>query len=202
MIIISLFGMIPLVGGLLGFLISILSLILFYYSLKEVHELDTWKVIVILVVIPILILGLVIGAAVFWYTGVFNPAKFNGGGSGTVGGNYPSGFTRLNQCGGFGSFTCIDQAVSQSGFVQIVLGNALGRSITINSASISGLDAPKGCSVANSVIAPNGKITINCPSSNLVSGDIYDWTVTVNYVDSQSGLTKTDAGGFIRGKVS
>src|SRR3989344_3962590 len=74
------------------------------------------------------ILAIVIIAAVLWYTGVFNPSKFRGG----------------NECGGFGSFTCIDQVITTTS-ATIVLGNSVGRTITAGNVSIVGTDAPSIC---------------------------------------------------------
>ncbi|MFH1750783.1 MAG: hypothetical protein ABH863_03835 [Candidatus Micrarchaeota archaeon] len=139
------------------------------------------------------ILAIVIIAAVLWYTGVFNPSKFRGG----------------NECGGFGAFTCIDQAVTTLN-TTIVLGNALGRSITLGAVSLTGNGAPLLCVAHNVVgggasdinVASTGKVYIECDSVvGMQSSDAYDWIVSLTYTDTQSTLTKTDAGGFVRGKV-
>ncbi len=151
------------------------------------------------------ILAIVIIAAVLWYTGVFNPSKFRGG----------------NECGGFGSFTCVDQLVidtpaSGNDSVVIVLGNAVGRSITLVGGAVAGNGAPTvltECDASNAQtgligpttrnVAPNGRVYVRCSTANLPGNkeDSYDWTISVTYTDSQSGLSKTDSGGFVRGKV-
>lgn len=134
------------------------------------------------------ILAIVIIAAVLWYTGVFNPSKFRGG----------------NECGGFGAFTCIDQVVVKTN-TTIVLGNALGRSITVSDGYVNGTGAPTGCAANNGAggtsVSPTGKVYVSCGTTSLSSTEAYDWTVAVVYTDTQSNLQKTDAGGFVRGKV-
>jgi hypothetical protein len=144
------------------------------------------------------ILAIVIIAAVLWYTGVFNPSKFSGG----------------NSAGGFGAFTYIDQAVVNTPLpgndsVVIVLGNALGRSITLTSGSLGGTGAPATCDAYNGPtgtdrsVAANGRVYIRCTDSPLAlnQNDQYDWTTTIAYTDSQSNLAKVDSGGFVKGKV-
>ncbi len=134
------------------------------------------------------ILAIVIIAAVLWYTGVFNPSKFRGG----------------SECGGFGSFTCVDQSVTTAN-TTIVLGNALGRSITVSYANLTGTGAPTSCGVDNGAgatsVGATGKAYVSCGVTTLNQNDAYDWTLSLTYVDSQSSLTKTDSGGFVRGKV-
>jgi hypothetical protein len=138
------------------------------------------------------ILAIVIIAAVLWYTGVFNPGKFRGG----------------NEGGGFGAFQFIDQAVSTTN-TTMVLGNSLGRSITVGAVNITGTGAPSNClgsnqiggGAGNNTIASTGKVYVKCGGTSLITTDSYDWAISITYTDSQSLLTKTDAGGFIRGKV-
>ena len=134
------------------------------------------------------ILAIVIIAAVLWYTGVFNPSKFRGG----------------NECGGFGSFTCIDQVITTTN-TTIVLGNSVGRAITAGSVSIVGAgDEPGTCTAdddigaGNAVISPNSRVYIECTDPTSLSAEsAYEWTISFTYTDQQSGLNKTDAGGFI-----
>ncbi len=149
------------------------------------------------------ILAIVIIAAVLWYTGVFNPSKFRGG----------------SECGGFGAFQCIDQvvvdsAVAGSDNATIVLGNSLGRSITLSAGDVLGTGAPAAgdCDAWSDAAATTrsasatGKVFIVCSNGadllpNIATGDAYDWTVSITYQDGQSNLVKTDSGGFVRGKV-
>lgn len=138
------------------------------------------------------ILAIVIIAAVLWYTGVFNPSKFRGG----------------NECGGFGSFTCIDQVITTTN-TTIVLGNAVGRSISAGAVSIVGTDEPTSCTAddtlgagGSTTISPNSRVYIECSTPTTLSAEsAYDWTISFTFTDQQSSLVKTDAGGFIRGKV-
>ncbi|MFH1442570.1 MAG: hypothetical protein ABIG96_00900 [Candidatus Micrarchaeota archaeon] len=149
------------------------------------------------------ILAIVIIAAVLWYTGVFNPSKFRGG----------------NECGGFGAFTCIDQVVVDSATAgadsgTMVLGNSLGRSITLSAGDILGTGAPVAADCdawgddagTSRSVSATGKVYIICANAadllpDISTGDSYDWTVSITYTDGQSGLIKTDSGGFLRGKV-
>ncbi len=136
------------------------------------------------------ILAIVIIAAVLWYTGVFNPAKFRGG----------------KECGGFTAFTCSDfnvPAAAGTGNANVILGNAVGRPITVNSLTISGTNAPTGCVVnnPNGNVPANGLLNVSCDSLAGTVGDAFEFTVGINYLDSQSSLTHTDNGGFLRGKL-
>ncbi|MFH0971242.1 MAG: hypothetical protein V1835_01615 [Candidatus Micrarchaeota archaeon] len=131
------------------------------------------------------ILAIVIIAAVLWYTGVFNPSKFRGGG----------------ECGGFGKFTCSDFKVTSTGG-SVILGNSVGRQITVYNATVGIVD----CSPATEVtVAPNGLLTITCTSTPLagtpLTGAAYDINVQIGYTDSQSNTNHSDQGGFLRGKV-
>ncbi|MBU1198146.1 hypothetical protein KJ765_06605 [Candidatus Micrarchaeota archaeon] len=136
------------------------------------------------------ILAIVIIAAVLWYTGVFNPAKFRGG----------------KECGGFTAFTCSDFTVpaNATSTATLVLGNAVGRVITVSTATIgTAPNALNNCvpSPNPAIVPANGLLTINCDGINGNPGDAYDYTVSITYNDSQSLLTHTDTGGFIRGKL-
>ncbi len=187
---------IPVVGILFWLVSLALGLAALYYqvlSIREAHQVGTGKAIAILVVpiivLCVLIFGVLIFASVLWYTGVFNPSKFQEARGG----------------GGFGVFTYSDHNAGNGG-VEILLGNSVGRPITVQSAYLAGNGAPSSCSIDNRYgsreIAPNALIRIKCEGTRLPSNSAFDWQVGITYVDSQSGLTKTDAGGFIRGKVS
>ncbi len=132
------------------------------------------------------ILAIVIIAAVLWYTGIFNPSKIAGGGK---------------TGGGFGVFTYSDHTLSSNAST-VVVGNAVGRQITVNAATVAGTNCNTGLPVS---VSPNGLLTISCSTQpgpgGLASGAAYDYNVTVNYTDSQSGLQHVDTGGYIRGKV-
>src|SRR3989344_5554314 len=193
------FILVPIVGFLVLMpLILILGLAALYYqvlAVAEAHQVSTGRGLAIVLLPAVLVVALlfllVIPASVLWYTGVFNPSKFRGG----------------SECGGFGVFTCVDQTVSVSSTV-IILGNALGRQMEVQSVSLGGGYAPKQCSIdsalgaSTTVIAPNGRIYIECGPAAAYSGTAYDWRVTATYADSQTGLQKTDTGGFVRGTVS
>ena len=133
------------------------------------------------------ILAIVIIAAVLWYTGVFNPSKIAGGGK--------SG-------GGFGVFTYSDHVVTPT-TARVVVGNAVGRQINVTLASAGTVGTPPViCAGDSASIAPNGLLTLTCGDiTDLTQGAAYDFPVAITYTDSQSGITHTDTGGYIRGKV-
>jgi len=113
------------------------------------------------------ILAIVIIAAVLWYFGVFNPSKWTG----------------ARQCGGFSAFTCIDYTNTATN-ATVVLGNAVGRQLNITS----------GASCNPSLIGANEQTTC------VFSGTFTPGTqasLSLTYVDTKSGLTKTD-NGFIK----
>jgi hypothetical protein len=136
---------------------------------------------------------IITAGAILWSLGVFAPQRFAGGSS----------------CGGFSSFNCIDQQAqspSSGNMVEVVLGNTIGRNAILVSGSITGAGAPQSsCNISNGnngTSVPNmGKAYIQCSGAQLNKGDAYEWAVSLTYIDSLSGLQKTDAGGFIRGKV-
>ncbi|MEM0475451.1 MAG: hypothetical protein QW343_01525 [Candidatus Norongarragalinales archaeon] len=109
------------------------------------------------------ILAIVIVAAVLWYFGIFNPSKWSAS----------------KQCGGFASFTCEDYSANATS-TTIVLGNNVGRSITISNAT---------CSPAS--VGPTGRTT--CTAS--VGGNVGDQVnIQIDYVDSKSGLSHSETG--------
>ena len=116
------------------------------------------------------ILAIVIVAAVVWYFGIFNPSKWSSS----------------KQCGGFASFTCIDYSYAGT-TVTAVLGNDVGRSVTITS--------PTSCTVAgvsSQIVGANQNA--NCPFSvgTANSGDQVGLNIT--YTDSRSGLSHNEMG--------
>lgn len=134
------------------------------------------------------ILAIVIIAAVLWYTGVFNPERFRGGKEGT----------------GFSVFTYSDHVISTTN-VTVVLGNSVGRAITVVAAGtqVNGVDCQDNLPQN---VAPTGLVTITCSNSGgaVVTGPAgsgYDVGVSIAYTDSQSGLSHVDTGGRVRGKI-
>ncbi len=193
-----LFFLVPIIGLLAFPLIMLLGLVALYYqvlSIAEAHQVSTARALAI-ALLPVILLGalfilLIIPASVLWYTGVFNPSKFRGG----------------SECGGFGSSTCINQSVSSASSV-FILRNALGRNIEVKSANFYGPFGPKDCTIddkmgaGSKTITATGRIYIECAPSSAPAGSAYDWTLTIEYVDTASGISKTDTGGFFRGVVS
>ena len=125
------------------------------------------------------ILAIVIIAAVLWYFGIFNPARFAG----------------EKQCGGFSAFICQDFLVNTTGGLTIVLNNKAG-------GTLSAVGATGGsCSPATN-IGPNQNTTCTIPGFNAggTSGETYEQaTLSLAYTDQRSGIAHTDS-GFVRGK--
>lgn len=137
------------------------------------------------------IIILIIGLVILWNSGMFNPFKWRGN----------------NECGGFSQFTCIDQfmGLNQTG---IVLGNAVNRAIIVDSVTITGDGAPSLCNGDSGIgpaparISPDGIAYIECQvSTTLVRGGQYEFEIQIGYRNIDSGISKSDNGGFIRGKV-
>ncbi len=106
-----------------------------------------------------------------------------------------------NSGGGFSVFQYVDHVVTTRN-ARIQLVNAVGRKIEMKEATIAGTPCNVGLPL---VVEANRDLTVACPlqpgTGTLSQGSAYDFNVTVTYLDSQSGLSHTDMGGFIRGKV-
>ena len=63
------------VGNLVGWAISLWSIIISVVVLKNVHRLSTWKAIIVALAIPLILLVLVLIGALAYF-GVLSPDKF------------------------------------------------------------------------------------------------------------------------------
>jgi len=122
------------------------------------------------------VLAIVIIAAVLWYLGVFNPAKYQTG----------------KQSGGFATLTVIDYTTSGTATADVRFGNAAGTTINSITSTIDGVAAT--CVPATNVAA-NGQFTCSVTTASFASGD--QLTITMDYVSSLSGLTHNET-GFIK----
>ncbi len=131
------------------------------------------------------ILIIVVIAAILWYFGVFNPAKW----------------TTAKQSGGFSSFTVTDFVIGATN-TQLVIGSTSGNALTI-----TGMNETDGTNYASSytcssdTVSPGSTVNCNLTTPSLGSaGDTVDLTITISFSDKKSGLSHTDT-GFLKGKV-
>ncbi|PIO06460.1 hypothetical protein COT29_00960 [Candidatus Micrarchaeota archaeon CG08_land_8_20_14_0_20_59_11] len=112
------------------------------------------------------ILAIVIIAAVLWYFGIFNPAKWSSS----------------KQCGGFSNFQCIDYNTTAD-TTYVTLANSAGRPITI--------DAPTACSDTD--IGVSDTFTCEWPVGGTAGTQVdinINFTVSGGTTHSETGFVK------------